>query len=78
MKLIQCGGGAPTKPLTQRGHALRKRIKGTILLTAANEGTEIGEEEVKRRVYLEEATKKVRVHPASFVVLVDSALMSCC
>ena len=61
---------APTKALTRRAHGLRRKIEGTILLNAANEGTEIDEAEVKRRVFLEEATKRVRLPPVGFAPLV--------
>ncbi|KAF8533789.1 hypothetical protein BDD12DRAFT_897798 [Trichophaea hybrida] len=46
---------APAEQLSRHEQQLRKRIRDNILTTAANEGTEIDEEEVKRRIYLEES-----------------------
>ena len=52
----------PTEQISRHQKALRKRIKESIFLTAANDDTEIDQKEVKRRIFLEEASKKVRKH----------------
>ena len=74
MQLIHCV--APTKPLTRREHELRKRIEGTILLTAANDGNDIDEEEFKRWVFTEEVSKRVRMNLAVVVTSLCGLLTS--
>jgi len=64
----------PTKPLSRRERELRKRIEGKILRTAADDGTEIGEEEFRRRVFLEEASRQVRM-PGRVPAFVGGFLM---
>ena len=60
---------APKKPLSRREQALRRKIEGSILRAAAVNGAEISEEEVRRRIYREEARKKVSEHkPFGYLV----------
>lgn len=40
---------------------IRRRIEESILQTAANDDLEIDKEELKRQVFLEESSKKVRI-----------------
>ncbi|KAF8533176.1 hypothetical protein BDD12DRAFT_900058 [Trichophaea hybrida] len=46
---------APAEQISHHKQQLRKRIQDYILTTAAKEGSEIDEEKVKRRIYLEES-----------------------
>lgn len=74
MQLIHCI--APTKQLTRRAQELRKRIEETVLLTAANDGTDIDEDKFKRRVFIEEASKQVRANFSDIVASFGGSLMS--
>lgn len=74
LQLIHCI--PPTNQLTRREQELRKRIEGTVLLMAANDGTDIDEEELKRRVFTEEASKKVRTNFRDIVASFGGSLMS--
>ncbi|KAF8542792.1 hypothetical protein BDD12DRAFT_802554 [Trichophaea hybrida] len=47
---------APAKQLSCHEQQLKKQIQDNIFTPAANEGTENDEEEVKRRIYLEESS----------------------
>lgn len=51
------------KGLSRHENLLRKRIEESILQSAANDDREIDEPELKRLVFLEEASKKVRTRP---------------
>lgn len=55
--------------LSHHQKTLRKKIEESILLNAANEDTEVDQEKVKRS-FLEEASGKVRTHPAEPAVSV--------
>ena len=60
----------PEMPLSRRQQALRKRIEGSVLQTAATEGAIISEDEVRRRIYVEEARKKVGANLGDFAIFV--------
>ena len=47
--------------LSRHNKMIRRRIEESILQTAANDDLEIDKEELKRQVFLEESSKKVRI-----------------
>ncbi|KAF8542337.1 hypothetical protein BDD12DRAFT_876817 [Trichophaea hybrida] len=68
---------APSEQLSRHEQQLRKRIRDYILTTATNEGTEIDEEQVQCRIYLEESRGRTYTIPKTETDIIIHHLLEC-